>query len=268
MIRHSAEPSTFRGISRYFAHHLQFAPKIDVGEAHAQDTLHPLQVTRELTNVMFDVHVGDSIAWWQSHTRPNVPWAERHFQERVSGEPLNPSPSHVDWPFAQAGNEQHISEDANQFSHTYPERFWPRMANVGGKTREGRQVFVPHAGIRFLYGDLSDVVKLLQRNLMTRQAYLPVWFPEDLTAAAWGRERVPCTLGYHFLYRGDRLHCTYFMRSCDFVRFFNDDIYMAGRLLQWMSEQLSVSTGQLTVHIVSLHCFEGDLAKIRKEYEV
>lgn len=265
MIRRSTEPSTFREISRYFAFHLQLAPQVDVGEAHAQDTPHPLQVTRELTNIVFDVRVGDSIAWWQSHSRPNMPWAENHFQERTSGNPLNPPPSHVDWPYAQAGNEQHISEYAQQFSHTYPERFWPRMANVEGHTVEGRQVYVPHAGIRYLYGDLQDVVELLSRNLNTRQAYLPVWFPEDLTAARM-RHRVPCTLGYHFMYRGGKLHCTYFMRACDFVRFFNDDVYMAGRLLQWVAEQINVQAGDLTMHIVSLHCFEGDLPKLKRDY--
>lgn len=113
-------------------------------------------------------------------------------------------------------------------------------------------------GIRFYYGDLADLVLLLKENPRSRQAYLPVWFPEDLTAAVEG-ERVPCTLGYHFMVTPDqKLDCMYPMRSCDFIRFFRDDIYMAGRLMQWIGEQIKVDAGVLTMHIANLHAFVGD----------
>src|SRR5438105_2898212 len=60
-----------------------------------------------------------------SYVEPNLPWAENHFQERVSGEPLNPPPSHMDWPWARH-NPEHQTEE--KFSHTYPERYWPKHA--------------------------------------------------------------------------------------------------------------------------------------------
>src|SRR3546814_17811567 len=81
------------------------------------------------------------------------------------------------------------------------------------------------------------------RSPYTRQAYLPVWFPED-TGSASG-QRVPCTLGYQFLIRetpaGKVLHIIYNMRSCDFMRHLADDIYMTIRLAQWMPDQLQRS---------------------------
>jgi thymidylate synthase len=120
-------------------------------------------------------------------------------------------------------------------------------------------------GIRYNYGDLNDVVALLKRSPMTRQAYLPVWFPED-TGANY-EQRVPCTLGYHFLLRNGVLGITYFIRSCDFVRHFSDDVYMAGRLCQWVADQVADgNVGYLSMHIGSFHIFDGDVAKLKRDY--
>jgi thymidylate synthase len=118
-------------------------------------------------------------------------------------------------------------------------------------------------GIRFEYGDLGDLVTLLRNEPHTRQAYLPIWFPEDLTAANQG-ERVPCTLGYHFLWRDGELNMTYLIRSCDLIRYFRDDVYMACRLLQWMCIELDLVPGSLMMHIISLHIFEGDLRMLER----
>jgi hypothetical protein len=144
----------------------------------------------------------------------------------------------------------------------------------------------PWAEDRYPYGDLDDVVSLLAREPYTRQSYLPVWFPED-TGAVPG-ERVPCTLGYHFILRRGQLHCFYPMRSCDLLRHFRNDVYMAVRLTQWILEELvkvqgydeahepvggpkpfdwsSVTPGLLTMHMVSLHVFEPDIPVLEHKY--
>lgn len=231
--------------------------KVDVGEWHAQDISgKPELVSYELPFPCFRCWVPNEMETLQLLFQPNLPWAEDHFQERVGGEPLNPAPSEAWWPFAVQGNAQH--KDGEIFSHTYPERMWPKSA--------GRAPGYSHLGIRFLYGDLGDVIELLVRSPLTRQAYLPIWFPED-TGATEG-QRVPCSLGYHFLQREGKLHCHYNMRSCDFVRHFADDMYMAARLLQFVAGKLrergqTVDVGLLHVTISSLHCFEGDKPKMR-----
>jgi hypothetical protein len=242
----------------------------DVGEWQSQkkDSL----MMRELHNVTFSMPIPTDAAELEMMTGAHLPWAEDHFQERVSGQPMNPAPSEKWWPFRQNKdgntNRDHKSE-GEAFSHTYPERIWPKMANVGGYTDQGREIYVPHVGIRFEYGDLYDVIQLLINQPNTRQAFLPIWFPED-TGLQWraGR-RVPCTLGYHFEIRGTHLTISYFMRSTDLLRHFQDDIYMAARLAQFVGDKLGeansvwLSSAELIFHTANLHIFDADVPLIQ-----
>lgn len=251
---------------------LREAPPVHVGEWQSQKVEMPM---RELLHVAFEMHIPPDQQHLAEITGARMPWAEDHFLERVGGEPLNPSPSEAWWPFRQKKdgdtNTDHKSE-GNAFSHTYPERMWPRMAN-GGKlvtVDHGVQEYEAHRGIRFTYGDLADVVDQLTKSPNTRQAYLPIWFPED-TGAVHGK-RVPCTLGYHFIIRNGSLDMSYFMRSTDLLRHFQDDVYLAGRLMQWMVEQLNeeadaadipmdepLKVGNLVFHTANIHIFDGDV---------
>ena len=250
----------FEHVYAALAKRLRRAPLVDTGEWQAIRGDIPQAKTREVTDVILEYRIPASVPVLQRQVQPNLPWAEEHFGERVSGIPYNPPPSHVRWPFAQRGNEVHISDLAT-FSHTYPERFWPKNAGRFGVHHEmGPQ------GIRYRYGDLDDVVNLLQNSPYTRQAYLPVWFPED-TGAHHG-ERVPCTLGYHFLYRGDNLSCRYFIRSCDFLRHFRDDVYLASRLTQWIANEVGTAPGKLMMVIGSLHIFDGEQETLTYEEPV
>ena len=218
----------------------------------------PHTKTYELQNVVIEMPIMSTVGSWQSWIRPNLPWAEDHFQERVGGEPLNPGEQYKNWPWYRGGVETHKPQGL--FSHTYMERFWPKQAGVLHHVGT-------NYGIRFRYGDLGDLLSLLRRDPFTRQAYLPIWFPEDLTASI-ENQRVPCSIGYHFMLRDDRLYCTYMIRSCDFIRYFQDDAYMAGRLVQWILQQLGwdeASPGLLTMVIPSLHIFEGDIPKLKRE---
>ena len=209
----------------------------------------------EIMNHSFQMVIPRSMEELVDEVKPNLPWANEHFLERVGGLPLNPPPSHVNWPFAQKNNEQFGGND--RFSHTYPERIWPKYASeVPNSSMEG---------IRFSYGDFGDVLNLLEKEPFTRQAFLPIWFPED-TGVAHG-ERVPCTIGYHFMRRGNFFHISYFIRSCDYIRHFRDDIYLAIRKLMWILDELKkrdperwsdVVPGYFAMHIVSLHCFNRE----------
>jgi hypothetical protein len=196
--------------------------------------------------------------------QPNMPWAEEHFQERISGIPLNPPPSHKDWPFGQQNNEA-FTDTKQLFDHTYPERFWPKYANrvtPGNEEETLKWLKVnkhPNQGIRFEYGDLDDVTNLLIKDPETRQAYLPVFFPED-TGAKGGKHRVPCSLGYHFMIRQGYLHVGYTMRSCDAFRHFQDDLYMACRLAHYVQASLTypISMGYLKFVAYSYHIFGSE----------
>lgn len=160
-----------------------------------------------------------------------------------------------------------------RFSHTYMQRFWPHYD-------DGER---PTGIMGFKYGDLNDVISLLYKQPLTRQAYLPVWFPED-TGVVHG-ERVPCTLGYHFILREGKLHCTYSIRSCDFVRHYRDDLYLAVRLTLHVLDRLrlmeetdvmylnapkskpsmgwrDIKPGRLVFNCTSMHCFNSDWAQV------
>lgn len=226
----------------------------------------------ELHQVSFDLDLGGEtdLAVYRELLRPNLPWADEHFvKERVSGDPINPGTTWRLWAYARsADTHRRQGEKDPQFDHSYAERYWPKFA---GRTEGGILETTPpeseaHQGYRFPYGDLDDLVDLLVEEPLTRQAYLPVWFPEDLGAARL-KKRVPCSLGYHFIRREDRLHIMYPMRSCDYVRHFRDDVYLTVRLLLWVLEQCQLADpenwdhvlpGRFSMSIASLHMFRTD----------
>lgn len=238
--------------------------EVEVGEWQSQDVRDkPEMISKELRHVTFRMPVPNSMEMLQDEVKPNLPWAEDHFLERVSGQPLNPPPSEAWWPFNVKQNEAH--KHGEKFSHTYPERMWPKLAEAESRGING--ALQPEIyGIRYDYGDLDDVINLLVRNPQSRQAFLPIWFPEDTGAVQ--RQRVPCTLGYHFLIREGKAEIVYYIRSCDMLRHFTDDVYMACRLLQWVVGRLrdhgiAVNASKLIMHISSLHIFRGDYPKVR-----
>jgi hypothetical protein len=199
----------------------------------------------EIFNFQLRAGIPDTLSALKHQTNPDLPWADEHFAERVSGIPMNPAPSYVRWPYYK--QDEKWRKDG-KFSHTYPERMW-----------------APHIdGIRYPYGNLEDVLTMLVNDPMTRQAFLPLWFPED-TGAVHG-ERVPCTIGYWFILRDNKLNLYYPIRSCDYRRHFKNDVYFACRLCMWVIDQLkvrsldwaSVKPGELVMHVWNLHVFEGE----------
>ncbi|MET0416585.1 MAG: hypothetical protein ABW022_11260 [Actinoplanes sp.] len=249
---------------------------IHTGEWQAMNTTgSPAHRTHELEDVSL---VWDRLPVTNLHKLvPDIDeaWVTEHFRERVSGQPLNPAPSHVRWPYAVRGNAMH-TDAAARFDHTYPERFWPKHVATGTGGVGNGPDWATMEGIRFAYGDLGDLVNLFVRSPLTRQAYLPVWFPED-TGAVDG-QRVPCTLGYHFMQRGGRLTCRYYIRSCDAYRHLSNDVYFAAALTNWICDEVYGRTmdsetpvrfrpGGLVMHISSLHLFTSDEGKIKARLE-
>jgi hypothetical protein len=67
--------------------------------------------------------------------------------------------------------------------------------------------------------------------------------------------------------RGEYLHLVYYIRSCDYIRHFRDDVYMACRKLMHVLDVLrnrdfsrwkDVKPGYYAMHITSLHCFNRE----------
>lgn len=198
----------------------------------------------------------EDLDYYRDQIKPNLPFADKAFDERVSGFPMNPGEAWKSWPWAHSADKHRIED---KFEHTYQERYWPKTA--------GAFVDETNVGIRFPYGDLKDMLRQLAEEPLTRQAYLPVFFPEDTGY----RGRKPCTLGYFFIMRNNRLDITYYIRSCDLYRHFRDDIYLTVRLLLWVLGECRtinydvwpyVTPGLFRMDIGSLHCFVNDLPLI------
>lgn len=225
----------------------------------------------------------DRIEYYQAQIVPNLPWADNHFAERVCGLPINPGIEWANWPWGQSANS--FRDQNGQFDHNYMERYWPKFAGLTKvatlhHTDYHREVMscVPpeHKGIRHTYGDLNDVVEQLKRDPTTRQAILPMFFPEDTGVRHGGR--VPCSLFYQFMLGGEdlnRLDMIYYLRSCDLIRHFRDDIYLTVRLLLWVLERLKrtddarwqrVTPGMFSMMIGNLHCFRNDFIKLQREH--
>lgn len=260
-----------------------FKDAIKYAEGRMLDTSYPIQTEkwqgiklenpmRETLNVSFQCVMPEHISDMVQDIKPNLPWADDHFMERVGGEPSNPGKTYMNWPFYKKDAE--MRKEKGQFSHSYMERIWPK--NAGDGSHRGGKNMV-QMGIRYEYGDFQDIINLLYKEAYTRQAFLPIWHPEDTGAIHGGR--VPCTLGYHFIRRSNFLHVVYYIRSCDFRRHFRDDIYLTVRKVKWVIEQLQnkaeynhiipdqwkkVKPGIFTMHITSLHCFENDFNILNK----
>lgn len=143
----------------------------------------------------------------------------------------------------------------SRFNHTYADRLWPNRLDGGSE-------FVGH---NHRYGNLQDLVELLAREPHTRQAWIPLFFPEDTGLSDGGRK--VCTLGYQFLVRDNRISIWYPLRSCDLIRHWQDDCYLAIRLLKWVVDRCreinpdfwsKVELGYYRMHMTSLHIFASD----------
>jgi hypothetical protein len=223
----------------------------------------------ETLNTSIEHPMAETVEELQHICKANQPWAESHFLERISGIPLNPGNTYKIWPFY--GSDSKVRTEENKvFSHTYMERMWPKHANRLGNQGWSdwqKDLGMARRGIRYEYGDLETLVNLLKREPNTRQAYLPIWFPEDTGVEHGGR--VPCSIGYHFMVRYNYLHVVYQLRSCDYLRHLIDDLYLANRLAQWVLEQSGlakddIKLGTLTTHITSLHIFHNEVPKLER----
>lgn len=216
---------------------------------------------RELLDITIRTRCDNEL--WEEDIKPNMPWANDHFLERVCGEPINPGEQWAKWPWGHSADK--FRDQLGQFDHNYMERYWPKFAGQFTRDGESHDSLTPNFGIRRELGDLDDLVALLRRDPLTRQAYLPVWFPEDTGMVHRGR--APCSLGYHFIIRNDEFSCVYYMRSCDMRRHMRDDIYLTVRLMDWIRHQVvhkggAYPLGFLTIHFTSLHIFENDFREM------
>jgi thymidylate synthase len=156
-------------------------------------------------------------------------WAKSEAYERVA---LSANPGHA-WKIRPEFWTQFLRHD--KFAYTYSERF---------------------------HEQLGYVVNELSRNPETRQAIMTVYDRHQDMMNWGGLDRVPCSISYHFIIRDRKLHLIYSMRSCDFVNFFQADVWCAIVLQNRIANQINVDCGTFTHIINCLHAFKKDLGGV------
>jgi len=158
---------------------------------------------------------------------PIQPWADKEFEERVRGLPLNPGEA---WRERREIWEEFIH--GGRFAYTYSERMAHQLNLIAEEARD---------------------------NPDSRQLYVGIWSPHLDVFKLGGLSRVPCSLGYLFQIRGGILNITYFMRSMDYVTHMENDMYLAHKLQRWMAEKVEIPVGRFTHFVASLHIFQKDV---------
>lgn len=179
--------------------------------------------TKELQN--YDYTVKDAMNSIDQLS-PSQPWANVEFCERISGLHLNPGQA---WQLRHEVWDEFLHD--KKFAYTYPDR----MADK-----------------------LQKIIDELKLHPESRQLFLNIWEGTDLNFLGGG-SRVPCSLGYLFQLRYGKLNIVYMMRSCDFVTHFQNDVYLATRLMGYVAEQAGVQPGNFSHFIGSFHVYKKDI---------
>lgn len=169
---------------------------------------------------------------WEDIPLKDPDWCSLEFAERTSGRDLNPGTA---WKKRESYWSQFFSKKREgKFDYAYPER---------------------------MNQPLRDVISALRKDLSTRRAFLPIFDRQEDHQNDFDC-RIPCSLGYWFYYRQNRLNMTYLQRSADWSEHFNNDIYLAFRLQMYVAQQLSVDVGHYSHWLGSLHVFAHDVKDV------
>jgi hypothetical protein len=100
MLMHIYASSTFADLPPMIIRDfVEKSEEVDVGEWQSTDIKGDRsKVTWELREASLHFGMTDFVVEAVRDIQPNLPWAEDHFQERISGMPLNPPPSQAWWP--------------------------------------------------------------------------------------------------------------------------------------------------------------------------
>ena len=153
-------------------------------------------------------------------------WARAEFQERISKFPVNPGKAYL---LREEVWDEFLNENM-KFDYNYNERIsW----------------------------QIPKVVSELSLHPETRQAVINI-FQSSIDIHLLGKERVPCSLSYQFLKRNGALDIIYMMRSSDFSTHFQNDIWLATELRNYIAEMLKIPRGKFFMLVNSLHIYRRD----------
>lgn len=159
------------------------------------------------------------------------PWADAEFKERIDSVnyPINPGEA---WKLRKDVWSEYIHD--GKLAYTYNEMLWNN-------------------------NQLGKVMDRMLKDPDSRQLWVSLWNPNKDPDLLGGVSRVPCSLGYGFQVREGRLNMHYVMRSCDFATHFCNDVYLAIKLLEWISNMTGFPVGNFTHTMFSVHVYNKDI---------
>lgn len=181
--------------------------------------------TKEIQNFQYTVTEPNV-----SELHPTQPWASIELQERLMRQRVNPGTA---WLKRREVWDEFIEADG-RFSYSYPER---------------------------IADQVEEVIEELKKHPNSRQLFVSVW-DREIDPPRRGTRRVPCTLGYYFLYRQGRLDLTYMMRSCDFITHWNNDVWLARRIQEYVADATGLQPGFFSQIVMSLHVYAKDVKDV------
>lgn len=183
--------------------------------------------TKELQNYSYTLLDPKS----QTITGVVQPWADAEFKERIDSihYPINPGEA---WKLRKDVWSEYIHD--GKLAYTYNEMLWNN-------------------------NQLGKVIDRMLKDPDSRQLWVSLWNPNKDPDLLGGVSRVPCSLGYGFQVREGKLNMHYVMRSCDFATHFCNDVYLAIKLLEWVSNMTGFPVGNFTHTMFSVHVYNKDI---------
>lgn len=105
------------------------------------------------------------------------------------------------------------------------------------------------------YDQLQSVVDTLNNNPNDRRMVVSLWNPVQLNQMALP----PCTVAWNVTVIGNKLHLSWFQRSCDAVLGLPSDIASNALLLKLLSFESGIEAGTLTGVFVDCHIYKNHL---------
>lgn len=168
---------------------------------------------------------------------PTQPWADFEWLERksgIEGKPLNPGDA---WRTRSAVWTEFLN-DRGKFDYSYSERFYSWGVD-----------------------SINKIISRIKKDPDSRQLWCSIWNPGDIRYIG-GVARVPCTLGYNFQVRNERINIHYIQRSCDFATHFQNDMYLALRLQEYVANATGYLVGHFSHTIFSMHVYAKDVKDV------
>lgn len=160
----------------------------------------------------------------------HVTWCNAEIKERLNTVGMNPGEA---WRIREDVWEQFLVQ--GKFDYTYSERIaW----------------------------QLSWIIKEIQIHPETRQAIIEV-HDRGVDTYRMGTQRIPCSMFYQFMLRDGKLDVIYVMRSTDFFTHFQNDIWLACALRDYIAEKTGHKPGKFIMFASSLHAYRKDWEQLK-----